>query len=218
VRNKFYSIVEGQGDVEALPLLLKKIFAEEFIGIHKFKYNFAIPYDAKGKGNLTIEEAGKGIERFLEIARLESDCAGVLVLIDADKEDVKCPPKLAKNLAERSRKLGLPFPVAIVVAVCEYESWLLANIENIDSKYFESPAPISYEGNPEEECSAKGWLKRHMPQDFPYQETTHQAKMSASIDITATFQRCRSFERLVHAIEELLHAVDEGKNIVSPKP
>jgi hypothetical protein len=212
VRNKIYMIVEGPGELSAVPILLRRILHENF---QRYELTLAKPFLAKGKGNLTISG---GLERYLENARAEADCGAMLILVDADKEDVACPPRLAKDFAERSRKPGLPFPIAIVVAVCEYESWFLANLETIAPKYFEKPETITYEGNPEAECSAKGWLARQMPNDFPYSPSIHQDKMSQLIDLDKTYVICRSFKRLVDAVEELLQAIDEGKTTVSPAP
>jgi hypothetical protein len=205
-------IVEGMGEETALPLLVRRILFERLTA---YQFQLARPFVAKGKGSLTING---GLEYYLESLRAEQDCAAALILVDAEAEDLACPPKLARGFAERSRKSGLPFPIAIVVAVCEYESWFLANLEAIAPKYFENPANTHFEGNPEEECSAKGWLTRQMPKGRKYKETIDQEKMSQLIDIDKTYQACRSFKRLVDAMEELLQAIDEGKNIVSPSP
>jgi hypothetical protein len=212
VRNKIYLIVEGIGEEKAAPLLLRRILHEK---LERYEFSLARPFVAKGKGNLTVSD---GLENYLENARAEADCAALLILLDAEKEDVACPPRLAKALAERASRLGLPFPVVIVIAVCEYESWFLANIENIAPKYFENKQLIKYEGNPEEECSAKGWLERQMPKGRIYKETIDQEKMSQLINIDKTDEACRSFKRLVAALGELLKAVDEGKTSVTPLP
>ncbi|MDX2139335.1 MAG: hypothetical protein SF123_14720 [Chloroflexota bacterium] len=77
---------------------------------------------------------------------------------------------------------------------------------------------MRYQGNPEQECSAKGWLSRQMPVGRTYKETQDQEKMTALIDLTATTKASRSFRRLCHAVEQLLIAVDkDGKN-VTPLP
>lgn len=209
MRNKFYLIVEGMGEETAAPLLIRRILHEK---LERYEFMIARPYVAKGKGSLTVTG---GLEYYLENLRTEEDCAALLILLDAEKEDVDCPPRLARNLAERSRLLNLPFPVAIVVAVCEYESWFLANLETIAPKYFEN-VETRYEGNPEEECSAKGWLERQMPKGRKYKETIEQEKMSQLIDIDKTYESCRSFKRLVDALGELLKAIDEGKITVTP--
>jgi hypothetical protein len=213
VRNKLYLIVEGDGEEVAAPKLVRRILHEYF------EYYDDMPiesHNANGKFQLTVTKEGLGIERYLEFARLEPTCAAVLVLVDAEKEDVDCPPRLAKEFAERSRRLGLPFPVAVVVSVCEYESWFLANLGSIAPKYFNGGLPTEYEGNPEEQCSAKGWISRQMPDGKIYKETTHQEKMSFDININKTYEACRSFKRLVDALGELLKAIDENKNIVTP--
>jgi hypothetical protein len=203
---KIHILVEGDGEVAAAKLLVRRILFEK----HE-RYEFQLEtYNASGRGNLTTD---KGLEFFLNRLRRDKDCGAVLILLDAEKEDVACPPRLAKSFAEQSQKLNLPFPVVVVVAVCEYESWFLANLESIAPKY---GIEAKYEGNPEEECSAKGWLERQMPKDQKYRETVDQEKMSQLMNIEKTYEACRSFKRLVDALGELLKAIDEGKTSVTP--
>ena len=75
----------------------------------------------------------------------------------------------------------------------------------------------SYAGDPEQECSARGWLTAHMTMGRVYKETRDQVKMTALIDVDRTAQFSRSFRCLVHAVEELLSAIEKNEVIVSPQ-
>ena len=97
-------IVEGDGEIEALPLLLRRLFREVY---QLYDINITRPKNAHGCGNLT---APNQIERFVAYALLEPECDGVLVLIDNDavrgliEGDVlheDCAPAFAHYLASR---------------------------------------------------------------------------------------------------------------------
>jgi hypothetical protein len=143
-----------------------------------------------------------------------ADCKGVVVLLDTEKENLACPLILAKDFVQRARRLGLPFPVTIVCAMCEYESWFLFNLSQIAPMYLKPKSQFSRD--PEQECGAKGWLSENMPGEQRYNETIDQPRMTALIDIPHTIQHSRSFRRLNHAVEELLIAIDARKITVTP--
>jgi len=193
-------IVEGEGEVQAVRSLLHKIIGwESYVDIPR-------PKNANGRNNL-IKEGG--LEKFLQLAKTEPKCDGVLALIDADED---CAANLAKELAARAEKLRLPFPVAVVCAKCEYEAWFLASLETIRGSC-DIPDDAKFEGNVEEIQGVKGWLTRQMPKGKIYRETHHQVRMTELLDPTRVRMRSRSFRRLEHAIQELIN----GEITVSPR-
>lgn len=141
---RLVAIVEGDGEETAVPLLLRRILHE----IHH-RYDFQIePINAHGNTTLVTS-----LERFLEHTRRKPDCRGVLILLDAETL-ATCSRDLAYQLAQRAQKLGLPFPVAVVCATCEYESWFLADLENLKSRLPLKP-DAAFTGDPEQKCNAK---------------------------------------------------------------
>jgi hypothetical protein len=194
-------IVEGQGEVKALRTLIWKLIDWEHQHV-----TIATPKNAKGHGDLT--KPG-GIERFLKLAEWESECDGVLVLLDADEE---CAAERARGLAARARELNLSFPVAVVCAKCEYEAWFLASLETI-AGHFDIPADARFEGDVEKIRDAKGWLSSQMPRGRTYKGTLNQASMTDLLDPDLVRPQSRSFRRLEHAIQELLG----GGNSVTPE-
>ena len=127
-------IVEGEGEVQAVRPLIEKL-----VDWNRETVTIAQPKNAHGRRNLLKEN---GLEKFLELARREAECDGVLVLVDADDD---CAAELAQSLAERARPLRLPFPVSVVCAKCEYEAWFLASLESIRGSY-DIPQDVEYEG------------------------------------------------------------------------
>lgn len=201
-----YLIVEGDGEVEAAPELVRRLLYEKF---QRFDLKLNRPYNAHGCDNLE-----KYLENFLELARRAPDCKGVVILRDAEREHQACPPALAQALARRAQSLQLSFPVVVVCANCEYESWFIASLHTINKGYLREETV--YESDPEQECGAKGWLSRHRPEGLAYKETLDQVRLTTLLDIPHTIEHSRSFRRMAHAVEELLWAIDSQSSVVTP--
>jgi hypothetical protein len=199
------TIVEGPGEVEALPILLRRIFEEK----QKYQFNIQKPINAHGLGNLTKRD---GFENFLKVALKRPSCDAILVLIDAD---VECARDIAKDMANRALIHNPHTATAVVAAKYRYENWFLASLETLSSKrglISELPTIIDPEGisNP------KNWLTKHKDQGRIYKETLDQAPMSQLIDINLAQERSRSFRRLVNAVGELLDSISSGIPKISP--
>ncbi len=87
----------------------------------------------------------------------------------------------------------------------EYEAWFLASIESLAGQYG-LPEEIQYVGDPEAKRGVKEWLSAHMPKGEPYDETYHQPKMTAKMDMDLAYSRSRSFRRMVHAVEQIIES------------
>ena len=186
-------IVEGPGDEEAVPILLRRVLYEH-MGV---SIDVKRPKTPKDRGAL-IER----LENFLEYARDVPGCKAILVLLDSDKD---CPKELGAELARRAHAAAIGLPIAVVCAKREYENWFLASDEG-------------FTGDVEEYSDAKEWLTHKMPQGLAYKETRHQPSLSATMDIDAAFQASRSFRRLSSAIQELVDGIDSGTVSVTPCP
>ncbi len=206
---KIYVIVEGDGEVQAAPLLIRRILHEYF---EYYELQNVESINAHSNDNITKHN---GLETLLEHTRQKSDCVGVIVLLDAERTHYQCVVSLITNLSGRAKNLGLPFPVALVCACCEYESWFLGSIHSLEGKNYLN-ASISFEGNPEEKCNAKEWINDNIKEGFSYRETRDQVKMTALLDIHHLIENVRSFRRMVHAIEEIILAIENKMNTVTP--
>jgi len=112
-------IVEGQGERDSVPLLLRRILYRHQL----WHWSATRPILA---GNL--HRLKKKLAEFIAYARKKKDCGGILILLDLDDG---CPAEEAANLAEQVRGLHLHSPVAIVFAHREYEAWFLPNMDTI---------------------------------------------------------------------------------------
>lgn len=203
-------IVEGDGEVKAIPNLLRRVLGE----LHgRYDIRIQRPINARGKPKLL-----KRFENFLEYARRNQECNAVLVLLDGDKD---CPRDLTAALTQTAARLNLGIPVAIVCAHREYEAWFVASLDSATGENIRATLGLSetaaFEGDVESIGSPKGWIQAQMPQSTGYKETQHQASLTPFIDIEHTQGRSRSFRRLCHAVEEILCAIESGTPIVTPQ-
>ena len=202
---KIIPIVEGDGEVTAVPALLRKILVQAT----RYDIQIARPKNANGRGNLLKEG---GLEKFIRYAWKERDCGAILVLVDAEND---CAKFVARDFARRIEAIGVLFPVVIVVAKRMYEAWILSSIASI-AGHLDLPVGLITPPDAEEIPNPKVWLDRHFPRGRAYKETQDQEAMTHLIDIGLA-SSARSFRRLLHAIHESLEAIDSGARVVTPQ-
>ena len=202
------TIVEGTGEVRAVPILLRRILGE----LHG-RYDISIPRSIRAR-------SGGDIVRHLEyrLQQVSSQgCDAILVLVDTDGDT--CPAELAVQLAERAGERNLGVPIAIVCPNSEYETWFIASLSNDTGRGIRQRLGIDVSINAPADVEvirgAKEWLTRNM-RNNRYRETRHQAALTPHIDLDLVRQRSRSFRRLCHAVEELLQAMDSGTASITP--
>ena len=108
------AIVEGPGDRDAVPALLRRILWER---LDRYDIDVSKTKVANGKPNLI-----KRLEDYVGYALIEG-CTAILILLDADTD---CPVQLARELAERAATLNLRVPLAVACAKHEYEAWFIS--------------------------------------------------------------------------------------------
>ena len=189
---KIYPIVEGHGEVEAAPVLLRRLLAEancQHIGVgHPIR---------RTQSQLRSKE---GIQAGVRLALLQPECAAVVILFDGEDD---CPKKLAAGVRAWAREAAAGKPCDIVIAYREYETWFLAALESLRGQYG-IPINATAPANPELKRDAKGALEEFMPPSRAYSETGDQPAMSEAFDMSLAHRRNRSFRKLVKAIGDLL--------------
>lgn len=207
-------IVEGKGEMGAVPVLLRKMLGARYdIRIHD-------PFNAKSRNNIVktggLESLVQSAENELyKIERKKRNFGGMLVLLDTDKD---CPKALATSLAAR---VSSKYPVAVVCANQDYEAWFLPFIDRIAGQDINGrvllKAGLTFDGE-SEGTKGKGWIKPHVAGDDKYSEPEDQVALTRFIDIdNAALRAMRSFQRLRHAVEELITAIDTRQSPVTPK-
>jgi len=195
-------IVEGHGEVEALPVLLRKLLH----GMSVFDVQIGKPINAHGAGGLRSR-----LERFVKYAARRPDCDAIIVVRDSEDE---CPLELALDYVCRTLEAGCALPIAFAIAKRIYESWLVASIETI-AGVRGMPEDACFDGDPETLSSPKAWLTSQMPPGHAYKETLDQAAMTDRLDPVVA-RRCRSFRRLEAALDFLLTSIRAGQAGVDP--
>ncbi len=186
------SIVEGYGDVEAVPILLRRI-AERVEPARAVEVLRPIRV---GRQRFLNEDE---LERTVELAARRSGDAGcVLILIDADKD---CPATLAPKILRRARGARSDRAIRVVLAKMEYEAWFLAAIESIRGKrgIVES---VETQPEPESIRGAKERLSQLM-RDKSYSETLDQPALTVLFDLDAA-RTAPSFDKLWRDVNSLL--------------
>ena len=185
-------IVEGQGDVEAVPILLRRLLYEraEHFGLYVAK-PIRVPRDKLLKQGV--------LERYVELAvQTREGCEAVLVLFDADDD---CPAQLGPKLTERA-KTATGLPILVALAKTEFESWFVGSIESLRDTCSIDPSAES-PADPESIRGAKGWIRKRMPSNRCYSEPTDQPTLAAKFDIDIASEHCPSFRRLCERFAEL---------------
>ncbi len=167
-------IVEGEGDVSALPVLIRRL--DPMMDVAR---------------SLRIHRQQAVVEselvRFVHIA--ESNIAerggvgGVLLLLDSDRD---CAATQSAILAEQIRRT-IPHRISrCVFAVREFECWLVAGDESSGEV-------------PDETRGSKAWLRQR---DGRYSPTADQPRLTQEFDIERACRVSRSFRKLHKVVGE----------------
>ena len=113
-------IVEGYGDVKAVPVLVRRVAAHVAPGV---AVDVLRPH-RRPRSALVLRGE---LERYGRIALTGCPDARLLVLVDADED---CPAELGPQLSERIASLQIR-RVGVVLAKHEFENWFLASAESL---------------------------------------------------------------------------------------
>jgi hypothetical protein len=221
--------VEGEGDRDAAPVLIKRLLTE--LDAWSDLFLDPAPFVVGDVAALTAN-SGKDWVRLLNAARKRPNLGAVLLLQDSDltriRGEVFCPVLFGARLSAWARDTGAGsvFSAASVFACQEYESWILACAEHLagyplpDGRPGIRPGTTAPTGDLDRAPrDAKGWLDQHM--DAGYKSTRDQEPLTRlMVDHLDTLRTrgARSFRRLENALRQLLDAVRRGAHTVSPAP
>lgn len=180
-------IVEGEGEVVAVPKLFHRLAVE--LGVAQVRFGIPI----KQRRSQLVRR--KDLERAIELASQRRNCEAVFILFDADD---LCPKTEANPLRELACELARGLPTALVVANREYEAWFLASQETLG-------AAVPYPNDPDRKRGAKEELERRL--DIYYDELADQPKFTGNLDFRLAYQRSRSFRKLVKEFHRLLQVL-----------
>lgn len=179
------SIVEGHGEIEALPALLHRLAAP--LGLSS-TLRVAPPIRVKSGSFLHDQEY---FRRHVELAASKAINYGgaVLILLDCDDQ---CPAELGPALLARAQSVRKDVRFLVSLAYREFETWFIAAADSLRGK-FGLPEDLLRPERFESIRDAKGWLGKHMPNG--YDPLRHQHLMAKAIDLDQA-RSAKSLDRL----------------------
>jgi hypothetical protein len=177
-------IVEGDGEVAALPELLRRLISVAGA------FSIGINRPIKRPRTDLVREAG--VRKAVRLARLNPNCATILIVFDGDDA---CPRDVAPRIQAWARAEATPLPCYVVMPNREYEAWFLATIESLRGTRGIRHDATSH-ADPESPRGAAEELRRRLTPSRSYSKTADQPALTADFDMAEAHRRCRSFRRM----------------------
>ena len=190
---RLVSIVGGDGEREAVPILIRRIARDIDPGlVPDVRPVLRVPESRLIKPD--------ELERTVDLAarKLEGP-GGIFILLDCDDG---CPAVDGPALLKRAAGVRPDIPVAVVLAKREFEAWFLATAESLRGRR-SLPANLTAPQDPESIRGAKEWLTDKMPDGQSYSETTDQAALTDLFDMNVA-RRADSFDKCYREVSQLL--------------
>lgn len=188
------AIVEGPGDVSAVPILIRRIAAAISGVVPK------VPKPIRVNRNSLLME--NELERYVRLAALQAGSDGrILIILDADDD---CPAERALEILRRATAARADRRIQVVLAQREYEAWFLAAAQSIAGQRG-LPGDTTAPTAPESIRDAKGWLSSLMPPGRAYKETRDQPALTSMFDLNQARRRARSFDKMWRTVLELIN-------------
>jgi hypothetical protein len=187
------SIVEGHGEVEALPALLHRIArSASFTGVLRVNP----PIRVKSGSFINDKDY---FRKHVALATAKAAQAGGSVVILLDCED-DCPGTLGPRLLQQAQAVRANVDVFIALACREYESWFLSAARSLRGR---RGLPQDLDPPPAAEGirNAKGWLSDRMT--GAYDPVIHQLEFTKNFDVEEA-RANQSFDRLYCHIQKFL--------------
>jgi hypothetical protein len=184
------SIVEGYGEQAAVPLIVRTHWPKiEPLRPIRFPRQNLVKPDVLHRAAAIAEAA----------VVTAGGCGGVLLLLDADHD---CAATLASSLAAELAR-ALPHRTCrCVLAVREFESWLVAGHRLAGSE-------------PDERRPTKAWLRAQ--NEDRYQPTVDQPRFTSRLDIEQATRLSRSFRKFRSVMEEFNAYAETAETSPTPE-
>jgi hypothetical protein len=195
-------IVEGAGDIRAVPRLIRETLHQHCI--------FDLSPAPRPKSNVEIRKLARPgeFERYVEYGARDD---GDSVLFALDCEDF-CPLEVCKAFTARIEAMRIQKKVGIVLFRSEFETLFLHCIDEIKARFEEyrwlpNLAPLT--GDIEAIRDAKGSISRMMSSDRAYKETRDQEKFITGLDFTKLREKSRSFRHFEKTLLWLVNGANK---------
>lgn len=180
------SIVEGDGEVSALPVLLRRLAAEV-----EPATVVDVPPPIRVRRDKFLNRDDEFRRQLLLAAAKSGDDGWILIVLDADDD---CPATLGQSIYDRAQVHIAHRRLSVVLANREFEAWFIAasrSLHGVRGLQLQPDETIEAEVP----RNAKGWLRDRM-QGGTYSEILDQPAFAARIDLREAFDNSRSFRKL----------------------
>ena len=186
-------IVEGHGDIQAVPVLIRRILE------HHKHFDVAVLLPHK-RGDLP--KIKENFDNCFKMAIKEN--AAIIWIIDFDCATCDCVAEEAAHLYQKANTIHAGWPFKVAFMVKEFETLFLSEPDATRSVLKEIPKTTAFPEHPETIRGAKEWLSRAMPSGYAYKETVHQAKLAAAVDFDCLRESSASYRHLEKSILSLV--------------
>jgi hypothetical protein len=181
------SIVEGDGEVSALPVLLRRLASEWRPAV---LVNPLQPIRVRRDKFLNRDDE---FRRQLLLAAAKSGNDGwILIVLDADDD---CAADLGRKIYDRAQQHIPHRRLSVVLANREFEAWFIAASHSLQGIRGFSLLPGEALQAAETPRNAKGWVRDHMLTGT-YSEVLDQPAFAARMNLQQAFDNSRSFRKL----------------------
>lgn len=196
-RIRIVAIVEGDGEVEAVPVLIRR-----FAALAGWPGVVEVPTVIRQPASRLRKP--QELERVVELAaRKLGGPGGIFVLLDCEDE---CPAILGPALLTRVRNARGDLPSAVVLAHREFEAWFLGAARSLAGT---RGLPMTLEPHPKPESvrGCKEWLSQQLPHSRAYNEVSDQPALTDIFDLELARMSCSSFDKCHRDLVALLQRV-----------
>lgn len=187
------SIVEGHGEVPALPVLMRRLLYAEF---PERVVDIRPPIRIKAQQFLKL---GEDFRKAIELARRDAGPNGaIFVLLDCEDE---CPAEVGPRILAAVRELVDDVEVSVALAYREYETWFVT-VANSVAGLRGLPDDLTPPPNPEATRGAKEWLSAKLGR--PYLERQDQPALTEIFDYAAAARASDSLDKTLRELRRLL--------------
>lgn len=191
------SIVEGDGEVGALPVLLRRL--GEWLTPEKV-LNIGRPIRVHRAQFLNRDDIFR--KQLLLASDMCTAPGWILIVLDADDD---CPRELGAAILAKAAAIVPDRSISVVLPNREYEAWFLAAASSLDGKRnFSCPAQLP---DAESIRGAKQWMSKQIKQGA-YHEVLDQPAFSAHMDLQLAHDNSRSFRKLCSDWTKLMAMVE----------
>lgn len=184
------SIVEGDGEVAALPILLRRVWHEIVEGAYiDVLRPVRIKRDRVGQPGYLLKYVRVADTQLAKAHGVELPSV-TLVLLDAEAD---CPVAFADQVRASLLGVALVAPVCCVIPTPMYEGWFVGAATSLTGLLDLPAAPAELAADEMQRPSSKSWISRHS--HGSHKETRDQPKLTAAMDLALCRKTCPSFDK-----------------------